>query len=326
MGEIVVSVAISCYNFEAYIEECITSILSQQTQFNFEIIVVDDASTDRSSSIIQKYADNNPIITFIKQSKNQGSDSTKQLACKLAKGKYIAFLDGDDVALPGKLQSQYDYLEANPDCSCCYHDVNLIDKNSENLGTTFFSRFYNRDYIPEKATMEHLVQYGTFLAASSQMFVKDAFKINLLPANIKYIQDFYYHIHTSSKGTIGRINKVLGAYRQHSESYSGLNAKSNQRRLQCLHDILAACDYALTLGCDETIVSKGKMHYHYAAALYFAKKGEHELFSKLIQQSSDGKYFFDLKHKSIYELAQQNITSALEYIHSNIFSNSKQEH
>lgn len=321
MENVTVSVAISCYNFENYIGECLTSILDQKTQFNFEVIIVDDASTDNSASIIQALIENNPAVTFIKQTKNKGSDATKQLACKLAKGKYIAFLDGDDVAYPNKLQSQYDYLENNPDCSCCYHDMAMIDKDSKNLGLSYFEQFYNQQYIPDKAEMAHLVQYGTFLVASSQMFITSAFKENLLPTNLNFIQDFYYHIHTASKGSFGRINKTLGAYRQHEQSYTGQNAKSNKRRLECLQNILMACDYAHALGCDIEIVNRGKMHFYFATAIYFAKKNELELFRNLIEQSSNGVNFFDSRHETLFKLAKQSSEAAINYINSAAFSN-----
>lgn len=325
MESIVVSVAISCYNFESYIGECLQSILTQETSFDFEVIIVDDASTDGSAKVIREIIENYPRVTFIQQSKNKGSDATKQLACKLAKGKYIAFLDGDDFAFANKLQIQYEYLEANPDCSCCYHDMEMVDKNSVSLGTSFFEQFYNQNYIPDKAGMSHLVRYGTFLVASSQMFVASAFKENLLPPDVNYIQDFYYHIHTASKGLFGRIQQTLGAYRQHEQSYTGQNAKSNQRRLDCLNNILKACDYAQSLGCDKKIIAQGKMHFYFAAAVYFAKKGELETFSQLIKQSSNGVDFFDNRHAHLYKLATTNTSAAVTYINSAAFSYADKE-
>lgn len=323
MNNIEVSVAISCYNFEQYIAECITSILEQETNFLFEVIIVDDCSTDDSAKVIDtiiKKHQVGPKVTFVKQLFNQGSDATKQLACKLAKGKYIAFLDGDDFAYAKKLQLQYDYLQNNPDCSCCYHDVDLINDRSEKLGSTYFEKFYNQAYIPEKSGMGHLVQYGTFLVASSQMFIASAFKEDLLPTSIKYIQDFYYHIHTSSFGNLGRLNHSLGAYRQHNQSSSGLSAISNKRRLVCLQDMLSACDFAKQLGCSEIVVNKGKMHFYFAASIFFAKKNEKEIFSHLINKSSNGSRFFDKRHESIYLLAKESANKAIEYINSTLVS------
>lgn len=322
MNEIEVSVAVSCYNFENYIEECLNSIISQKTNFKFEVIVVDDCSTDNSAVLIERLIAKSKgfqNLKLIKQPSNRGSDATKQLACKLAKGKFIAFLDGDDLAYPGKLQLQYDYLNANPDCSCCYHDVELIDKSSSSLGYSYFEQFYNQQYVPEKANMGHLVQYGTFLAASSQMFIASAFKEHLLPVSVKYIQDFFYHIHTASYGSFGRINQILGAYRQHSESYTGQNSKSTQRRLDCLQDILQACDYAKEVGCSESIVERGKSHFYFATAVYFAKKNQRPLFKELIEKSSDGALFFDARHKNLYEKSQESLDLAIKYINSKEF-------
>ena len=110
-----VSVCVITYNHQAYIEKCLDSILEQQTKFNYEIVIGEDCSTDRTASIIEDYTTIHKNIRFLDNSRNLGAipnfiRSIK--ACK--KGKYIAFCEGDDYWIDdNKLQKQVDFLEQN---------------------------------------------------------------------------------------------------------------------------------------------------------------------------------------------------------------------
>lgn len=316
-----VSVAVSCYNFEKYIYLCLESLANQKTNFTFEIVVVDDCSPDHSIQEINKAILLFPqLITLIKHPSNLGSDQTKQTACIATQGKYVAFLDGDDFSYQGKLQAQFDYLESNQDCILCYHDMGLVDENDESLEITFSESFYNQSYIPEKSSMQELVLYGTFLVASSQMFRIEAFKEALLPANVKIVQDFFYHVHSAHLGMFGRIDKVLGSYRVHQDSYTGKTNLDPERRLTCLNDILLACDYAQKLGLPEKTVQQGKSHFYFAAAVYFLKKEHFSYFQMCIDNSAQWQLFFDDRHKKLYQYKNEP-AKALKYIQTVSYKN-----
>ena len=115
-----VSVCCLAYNQHRYIKECIEGVIKQQTSFLIEILIQDDASDDGTAEIIRHYAAKYPeLIHPVFQTENQYSKgvSIVQPLYDLAKGKYIAFCDGDDYWIdPLKLQKQVDYLECNPDC------------------------------------------------------------------------------------------------------------------------------------------------------------------------------------------------------------------
>jgi len=299
----VISVAVSCYNFGAFIGPCLEGLVTQQCSVPFEIVVVDDGSTDHSPAVIEAVRARHPhLVRFLPHAKNRGADATKQTACGACLGDYIAFLDGDDLAYPGKLEAQYRYLLENPDCILCYHDMDLVDRTGRRLDRTFADKFYNQQHIPAKAGMEHLVTYGTFLVASSQMFRREAFQAGLLPGHIRCVGDFYYHIHSASLGLLGRLDDCLGAYRKHDDSFCGLTRHSVERRWQALQDILDACDHAAELGLDREIVARGKAHFRFAAALFFLKRGHHEDFGKAMEQSGVGGHFFDARHETLFRL------------------------
>lgn len=125
-------VSISCitYNHEKYIADALESFLMQKTDFNFEILIHDDASTDNTPEIIRRYVDKFPnIIKPIYQKENQFSKGKKigpTYNFTRALGKYIAMCEGDDFWVdPYKLQIQVDYMEKNSECSLCFHNAEI---------------------------------------------------------------------------------------------------------------------------------------------------------------------------------------------------------
>lgn len=131
--EPLVSICCVTYNHEKYIRDAIESFLMQKTDFPFEIIIHDDASTDRTADIIREYEKKYPeIIKPIYQTENQYSKGVRIsfIAFKKTKGKYIAFCDGDDYWTdPMKLQTQVTFLERNPDYVITYSAVKPFNEN-----------------------------------------------------------------------------------------------------------------------------------------------------------------------------------------------------
>lgn len=129
---IIVSVLIAAYNHEKYIREAIESALMQRTNFNYEILIHDDASTDRTPKIIKEYEERYPFkIKPIYESENQFSKGllAKTLYRRNFEGRYFAILDGDDYWTDcQKLQAQVDFLEAHPDYSMCMHNAVMKDE------------------------------------------------------------------------------------------------------------------------------------------------------------------------------------------------------
>ena len=125
-----VSVLCTAYNHEEYIRDALESIVTQQTDFPFELLVNDDASTDGTAAIIREYAEKYPdIVRPFYQEKNlysQDIDIYYAVFFPNARGKYVAFCEGDDYWTdPTKLQRQVDFLEAHPEYSACVHNTLL---------------------------------------------------------------------------------------------------------------------------------------------------------------------------------------------------------
>jgi glycosyltransferase involved in cell wall biosynthesis len=109
-----VSVIMAFYNVERFIEEAIQSVLNQSFT-DFEFIIINDCSPDKSFEIAQKYAKKDSRIILINNEKNLGCAEARNVGLNIAKGEYVAIFDSDDVCMPDRLAVQVDYLEKNPD-------------------------------------------------------------------------------------------------------------------------------------------------------------------------------------------------------------------
>ena len=160
-----VSIICTVFNKEPWLKKTIDSFLAQQTEFAYEIILVDDASSDGSRSIIQDYQANYPdLIRAFYQDENQGISKTWVSICKEARGKYIARCDGDDFWLdPLKLQKQVDLLESEPDCKWSNTDFDIYDEQ----GTIVSKAGFANHTIPLADTYEKMLATRGFTMAST---------------------------------------------------------------------------------------------------------------------------------------------------------------
>ena len=127
------------YNHEKYIEEAIDSMLMQETNFPFEIIIGEDCSPDSTKNILIKYTEKYPlIIKSILRDENVGAFKNEEECILLANGEYIAFLEGDDFWIDKlKLQKQVDFLDKNPEYGLVHGDVNHLEEKGSKLKKGF---------------------------------------------------------------------------------------------------------------------------------------------------------------------------------------------
>lgn len=210
-----VTVSITCltYNHEKYISKTLDSFLAQKTDFEFEVLIHDDASTDRTSTIIQKYQKMYPnIIKPIIQTTNQYSlgNPVSLFNYERAQGKYIAICEGDDYWIDdNKLQKQFNIMEANPTLSGTFHAAYRINETNKNKFLKI-SPFMNEKIL---STKDLLNIEGKFFATNS-IFLKTK---DLLPLpqfyNVAPIGDFPLLLHLSLKGNILYTNELMSVYR-----------------------------------------------------------------------------------------------------------------
>ncbi|HDX8614722.1 TPA: glycosyltransferase family 2 protein [Aeromonas dhakensis] len=300
-----VSVLVPVYNLARFIEPCLLSLLEQQTDFEFEVIAIDDGSSDDSWSIMQRLARQWPALRALQNEQNMGLARTQKRLLGEAKGDYLAYMDGDDLALPGKLQRQTDYLDAHPGCTLCYHEAEMFDDETDARIKLFTRDYYNARYLEPVMTREALIRFGVFVNASSIMFRRYDGMADAIDEGCKIILDYPWHILNLSRnpGTLDFIPELLGRYRFHTQSFGGQTRKSAERREQSLRDLLRACDNAIAFGADPLVIAQGRAHHYYSAALYFLRQDDVARFTQLIELSAAEVaelapgWFFDERHQ-----------------------------
>ena len=134
-----ISVVMPSYNSAPFLSEAIESVLSQ-TFKNFEFIIIDDCSTDNSWKIIQKYAEKDKRIITLKNNKNLKICKTLNKGIKIARGKYIARFDSDDICLPKRFEKQVKFMEKNNKVGVVGTNFYLINKNGKYIGQKNFPK------------------------------------------------------------------------------------------------------------------------------------------------------------------------------------------
>lgn len=130
----VISIVTPCYNAGRFIKETIDSVLAQSFT-SWEMLIVDDCSTDNSAEVIQSYNSIDSRIKYYRTDKNTGSPAIpRNIGIEHAQGRYIAFLDSDDIWYPDKLKDQVELMMAKP-CGVCYTDGVMINEAGEILRT-----------------------------------------------------------------------------------------------------------------------------------------------------------------------------------------------
>lgn len=215
-----VSVLVTTYNHEKFIQEAINSVLMQETNFEYEVVIIEDCSSDRTRDIVidfQRSYPNKFRLSFAQKNHNDNRAWGSEILN--ARSEFIALLDGDDYwTSPHKLQKQVDFLESHPECSICFHNVMAFYEDGSREPYLF-----NTEYQKEISSLDDLWE-GNFVAGCSAMLRRGLVKE--LPEWFYSLQwgDWSAYIIWAHHGNIGYLNKVMGAYRIHDRGmWSGLS-------------------------------------------------------------------------------------------------------
>lgn len=198
------------YNLEPYIEETINSILNQ-TQTDFEYLIVDDGSSDRTVEIIKSIKDSR--IRLIQNSSNKGISYNRNIAIEEAKGKYLAMIDGDDLALPKRFKKQIDFLENNREYGIIGTGVININSLGQELNQEIV---YN---IPDDQIPSRML-FNNYIATSSVMLRTEIIGSIRFKKDFLVGEDYEVWLQIIRKCKIGHIREPLTKYRIHDNSIS----------------------------------------------------------------------------------------------------------
>jgi len=206
------SVIIPTYNRKEYVRQAIDSVMLQ-TFTDYEIIVVDDGSTDDTEKALARYG---AKIRYFRQ-KNQGESAARNYGLDIARGKYIAFLDDDDVWLPHKLERQVSYLGAHPDTAMvCSGDI-AIDAEGQQIE----QRSVDELNLSEGELSFETIFYPCPITASTVLAKKSVLiQAGLFDESMKYGEDWDMWMRVALHGPIGYIPEPLVFFRVHRANQS----------------------------------------------------------------------------------------------------------
>ena len=228
-----VSVCVVTYNHEKYIHQCLQSLVEQKTNFVFEVIVGDDFSTDGTMDIIEHFAINFPeIVKPIYRIKNIGAVANYMDTHKSAKGDFVAHMDGDDYALPGKLQMQADIFDSEMGINILWHRMQFFNKYIQLAHPNLNSPFVNVNIY-----RSDLMLYGSYGSHSSMMYRRKNFSLRY--ENFQAL-DWLLSVDFIGDGAGLMMPEVLGAYRIHPGGVSN-GAKANYK----IRDFFCNCQLEL---------------------------------------------------------------------------------
>lgn len=209
-------VSIHCitYNHEKFIAETLESFLMQKTSFDYEIIIHDDASTDRTQAIIEAYAKKHPEkFKLVLEKNNQlskGNDSFINDMFLNSRGKYIAQCEGDDYWTdPNKLQAQVDYMEKHKEASLCFHPVKVVYQDSSRKSYIYPGANYKtKDFTTDNLLKQNFIQSNSVMYRKLKDSEYRQVGRNIMP------RDWYMLLFHAQYGEVAFINRTMSVYRK----------------------------------------------------------------------------------------------------------------
>lgn len=235
IGNPLVSIVTVTYNHEPFIVQTLEGFLMQKTNFNFEIVIGEDCSSDRTRQICFEYQKKYPDkIKLIVSDFNVGPHKNFMRTLQSAHGKYIALCEGDDYWVDlNKLQKQVDFLENNQEYSICFHTVSVL-KNGK------IERDYMREVLETTGLKE--LSHGNYIHTLSVVYRNNLFDKFPEEYNLSPIGDYFLHVLNAGYGKIKKFPEIMGVYRIHdSNAWVNLNIiEILDKTLTCFELILQA--------------------------------------------------------------------------------------
>ena len=249
-----VSVLLTTYNHEKWIAQAVESTLIQETNFDYEVVILEDCSTDSTREIVLDFQRRYPDkIRLILSAENKNDNTNFVAAWETSPSQYVAVLDGDDYWTSlHKLQKQADFLDAHPGCAICFHNVWIAYEDGRREP---WDRVYDK---PKEVSGLEDLWSGVFIPSPSPMFRKGLFERFPTWFDTELSADWATYILHAQHGDIRYIDEIMGVYRDHSgglwsgsseieqlewvvDSYRNINANLDFKYRNTIDKYLSKC-------------------------------------------------------------------------------------
>jgi len=213
-----VTVLMPVFNAEDFLTESINSILNQTYDY-FELLIINDGSTDRSLEIIEEFKDDR--IKVVSLEKNSGIIYVLNLGLEIARGDYLARMDADDISLPERLEKQVDFLENNPNIGCLGTNFQWLD----NYNQESWIKYFDSTNINIALLFECTICHPTVML---RMEIIRCHKLTY-PTKYPHAEDYAFWMNMSQKVKLANLKEVLLIYRKHEKQIS-----ATKSQIQCI--------------------------------------------------------------------------------------------
>jgi glycosyltransferase involved in cell wall biosynthesis len=222
--EAIATALLNTYNQAGFVEQAIESALTQELDHRYEIVIVDDCSTDGTREIVRGYATDHPEqIRVVLLNQNVGRCASRARGIRESRGRYIALLDGDDYwTSPHKLRKQIEFLDSRPECAICFHNVTVVYDDRHRQPHPFHTGNPSQrisERMPQEITSLEQIAVGNFMQTSAVMLRNGL--IAEFPAWYfdgrvdRGFDDWALYVLAAEHGDIGYLDEILSAYRVH---------------------------------------------------------------------------------------------------------------
>lgn len=215
--DISVSVVITCQNYGRFIAETLDSICAQ-TFGNFEVLVVDNQSTDETHAVVARYADRNVRLVVLPE--RQWQSAARNVAIGLAQGEYVAFVDADDVWSPRKLELQIERLAGSPKEGMVYCDV----EDFEDETGIPLRRVSDYSSLPEGDILQQLCLTNFILSPSPVVRRSVLHEVGMWNESVRRCEDWDLWLRIAAKYPVGVVRHALARRRVHRASVMSTEA------------------------------------------------------------------------------------------------------
>jgi len=215
-----ISIITASYNYAQYLEEAIDSVINQSYQ-DWELIVVDDCSSDDSVEIIKSYCEKDSRIMLVEQSENKGLKETLLLGLSHASGEWVAFLESDDFLAPDNLSKKVEIIQKYPEIKLIFNKVNFLREGRDKFQSGIFEktqRDLSKMTFPKNMFKDFYIN-NKILTFSCVMVEANTLKNANFNSPVDTLLDWWLWIHLAYKNSFYYVDKELTSWRLHEKSY-----------------------------------------------------------------------------------------------------------